>query len=143
MKLVSKPVEVRRMIVSDEDGKLWVLIRQATFAESRELRELTAGMRIVETKKDNTLAMEQDVNQNDIKAKSIFLTLSGIGGIEDDDGNPIEPIAFRTSAGVSKVANESVFMTVLGKFSDEVVDEIYDVVLEVNPQWDNRKKRGE
>lgn len=144
MKQTTKSVEKTRMITSDPDGKLTVTIRQAAFGESRQRAELTAGMRIVETGKDNTLAMEQDVNQNDIKAKSIYLTLSGITGIEDEDGNVVEPIPFRKEGGKNVVAiGEAAFNRVISNWPDEVIDEIYDFVLEMNPQWDNRKKRGE
>ena len=143
MKITSKPVEKTYKIASDPDGTLEVTIRQASFGETTKLRELSSQSRIVDSGEDS-VAVEQDVNQNDIKAKSIFLTLSNVDGIFDEENQPIDPLDFVDDGGYRRIRSEVGFMKVINFWPDAVIDEIYEKVLEVNVNWDNRRnKEGE
>ena len=136
MKKTSAVVEQAFDLESDPEGKARFTVRQAAWGESRQLRELGSTTRYLNS--STGVAMEQDVNNEDVKAKAIYLTLSSFTGVTDDEGNPVEMFVFELRSGRMCVKNEEDFLSVLQKsFTAKQVDEMYKRVLEVNPQWAN------
>lgn len=143
MKLNTKPIQTRFIVTSDPDGEMWVEIRQATFNDSHQVRELSARTSFLDTK--DGIELKTEVNQADLMFRMIFLTLVGIGGIYDaeDEHVEIEFLKFREQNGRISVAHsEQEFRRIFGQLPDEIVEEIYQFVLDMNPQWDNRRNSG-
>jgi hypothetical protein len=136
MKVTSKPTMQEFELTTDPDGVAKVVIKQATFAQTRFRNELLSKRRyITEDEIGGRSAMEQDWNASDVMARDIFLTLADASGFPVDDGE--ELFKFRegkNGLGVLDM-NEITFGVKLGLLPDEVVEEIHDCVLRVNPQW--------
>lgn len=138
MKIQSKPIVKRFELEADEDGQAWVEIRQARWGEQQKRADVVSTMRyITYDKVAGKNAVEQDFNPLQAKAYDIYLTLSGIGGLYDEDGAEFKPFKFRDRGGVGVVVDSpDTFMDKLGQYFDtDVVEEIHSYVLDVNPQF--------
>ncbi len=143
MQFKSAPVEKTFTLATDEDqtnpGK--ITIRQATFAESAKRGELFAKRTQVfgDVDQGDAYKVEQEWNPYEIQATEIALTISGAENFKDADGN--ERFRFKNRNGKNTLDMSSPeFRAVLGDMTDEMVQEIHERVLQVNPQWDNKKR---
>ena len=139
MRINSKPVTKTFPIKADtEEGCLTVTLRQATFGEDMERADAYAVQRTYyPTAIGERAYVEENRNRARSMAKEIKSVLSGIGGLVDEKGNPLDLFRFKEHrSGFMKVdMTDEQFTEALWSFPAEVVEEIHDHVLEMNPTW--------
>jgi hypothetical protein len=138
MIISKKPVVQSFNVEADPEGKLTVEIRQANFNEDMRRADLVARQRLVRSdERGNETAIEQDYNVEEARAVDIYLTLSGLEGITDEDGKEVKLVDFVDRGGVRRIkGSQQSFFEAIGRLPTPVIREIHKYVLEVNPQWD-------
>ncbi len=123
---------------ADEEGKATVTIRQANNGDEMEIAKLGERQRWVGNDNGETRDLEVKFNYEETKRLQVRRVLAGTTDIFAADG--VTPaITFRDGANGQEVAKADEFNAVWAKLPSVVADEIYEYVLDVNPQWDNSK----
>lgn len=138
MILKSKKVTKTFKIKADEEGVLSVTFRQATFGEDMERADAYAIQKTFYPSVIGERAyVEENRNRARTMAKEIKSVMSGIDGLVNETGKPLELFRFREhKSGFMKVdMTDEQFIEALGEFTSEVIDEMHDYVLEMNPTW--------
>lgn len=130
MRIASLPTIQTFQLKTDPEGTAEVDIRQVTFEDERLRDELFKTRRTLVDDRGMAIGFEQDINLREIGLKEIYLTIAGARNFQDDDGKEI--FSFRDNR---RPTSEAQFRQALGKLSDEMVSEIHEKVLVVNPQW--------
>lgn len=112
-----------------EKDRAWVIIRQATEGDVRVIQDYGAETRTVFS--DDRTEQIQHVNQADVRAKQVHLTLSDAGNIVNAQDEPL----FRFDSGrLAMDFNE--FQTAYGTLHPDVTRAMLLAVRDMNPIWD-------
>lgn len=144
VKVLSKPVTETFTLESDPDGVASVTIRQATFGDEKAVADLTRKRTRKWKEGVQEIALEDEYSFPEEQSLKIYLTLADATGffVVDKDGNEKPAFQFADFSGVSRPKNKIEFFATLDRLSPKVVEEIYEKVKKVNPQWDP-KAQGE
>ena len=116
-----------------EDGPTTIMVRQATMRE-KAIRDYLYDKDVKRTfEEDGAVSIMQDVSNNTVVRKEVFLTLAGCN-ITKADKTPL----FKFVG--DRAMDENEFNEAWGALLPLVADEIFEKVLEVNPMWDFRPK---
>lgn len=137
MKISSMPTTRQFNLESDPDGAAWVEFRQGKFGETKRRGEIQSRTRFIRKDKGGETAVEQEINNYEVMALDIYLTLCGAGGFTDEAGENLELFTFKERNGIPSLSmGEDAFMKALDKLPEEVVREMHRHCLTVNKQWD-------
>lgn len=140
MALVVRPPEIKEYAFPKDllekygegDGKAFIAVRPATFAEnSKRDARFSRFRRVIED--DGDARLESDIDLSELYAYEIYLTLAECDiEVEKPDGSTRKLFRFRNN----KLAMSfDQFVEALGYLPDEIVRWIHDKVIETNPQW--------
>lgn len=136
MRVLSKPVEKLFKLKTDPDGEATITVRQATFGDNKQIADLTAKtIRRWSDREAGPIELEQEFNYLEERALRIYLTVTNISGILDDETS--QPLfEFKEFGKVSRPKSKDNFFGALEKLPNQVVEEMHQCVLDMNPQWD-------
>lgn len=139
MKIKSKAVSQSFHLETDPDGEAVVTVRQAREGETQERNDMLSTVsRVYESRTDNALMkLEQSVNRRKLMRKEAYITLGGVTGVVNEDGEEI----FKSKDSVDGPSvrgamSETAFNMVWDRLPTEVATEIVSFVYVVNPTWD-------
>lgn len=127
---------------NDPDGEAKITVKQANFGASAEREELSARIRWVTTGEiAGEMAAEQHRNFMKVWVKELYFTLMAASGFMNEDNE--ELFKFRNkpnSLGIYLDMSETQFWNAVASLPYEIVEEMHDAVLNVNPQWDPNRQ---
>lgn len=147
--IVAKKIIKEFPIKADPEGVLKVKIRQGTWGEDKERADVYTTQRtVVPINEGEHPIIEENYNRARKVEWEIRTVLSGISGLVDERGNDITPFVFKEHKnGYMKInMSPEAFSDAIDSLGSEVVEEIHDYVLEMNPTWGTpraKKKENE
>jgi hypothetical protein len=115
----------------DQADRAWVIIRQSTEGDNRRISEMSAETRTVWS--DTATEQIRRINQAEVRALQVYLTLSDMGNVFADDAGK-KPL-FRFENGKLKMP-KSEFQKAYDGLHPEVTRAIILAVYQTNPMWD-------
>lgn len=112
-----------------EKDRAWVVVRQATEGDNRRISDLSAETRFVY--REETAEQVTNVNQAEVRAMQIYLTLVDAGNIVGDDDKPL--FKFNNSR---LAMSQSEFQKAYETLHPDATWAMLLAVREINPLWD-------
>jgi hypothetical protein len=138
MKISMKPVVKEFSLSGDPSGDSKVIIRQVTAGDNRKLGELNAeATQIWDPVTKKLTGVKQRWNAENVKRERIWTTLVQ-ADLEDEEkpGASLFP-SKQGPNGLERAFSREVFNSTYDALPDELWEEIYAFVIDVNPQWSN------
>lgn len=123
-----------KLLKSDPSGETFVTVRQATAGDEIRISNLFAEQtQIWDDAEVGRVQLKRKWNFDERKRFIAYLTMVGCN-IETEEGEPL----FRFTGGPNPRLNMSQadFFKAWDMLPQNVADEIYDCILQLNPQWD-------
>ncbi len=135
MKISMKPVTQTFKLSADPEGLTTITIKQATNGDNIRRNQLMES----QSWSDDPITGERKltIRWNPARRARLesFLTLAGADLEDEDTGKPL--FRFKDGKNGPELAmTEQEFNYVWDHLPQAIVDEIYEFVLQVNPQWD-------
>jgi hypothetical protein len=142
-KAISVPVEkVFKLEKFDPTGETTVTIRQATQSSQEQMAEMFSE--VTRRMKDETGVMEvtTKVSSAEVMRRAAWLTMVECNVMNAENTAPLFKFNRAPNGRMYIGMSEAEFsLQAWGELPVELADEIYDKVLELNPQWGNEGKK--
>jgi len=133
MILSKTPITRTFFLKADPEGKASVTIRQANNGDEMDIAKLGERQRWSRNV-DGTNDLVVQFNYEETKRLQVKLVLTDTAEILDDEGK--SAFTFRMGKNGNEIANTDQFNATWARMDVVVADEIYEYVLDVNPNWD-------
>lgn len=139
LKIASLPqIKDFKLLKSDPTGETVVTLRQATAGDEIRIGNLFSEQtQIWDDEEVGRVQLKRKWNFQERKRFIAYLTLVGCNiEVEDERGEAAPLFRFKDGSKPGLAMSQADFFKAWDNLPQEVADEIYECILEMNPQWD-------